>query len=235
VDWKADRSPVTAADRESEAAILATIREAFPEHAILAEESGESAGRVPARWVVDPLDGTRGFSRGGAFWGPLVALEDERGVAAGAMALPALGVVYWAGRGLGCHRNGERIRLAEPPARWSDATFSFGEPRAVFSGPWGEAMAALVREAASSRCYGDVAGAAQLLDGRADAWAECGVQRWDLAALEVLVTEAGGLFTDLDGGPALPVGRALAATPVVHGWLLEMLRRRPDPSSSPRP
>src|SRR5262245_32561191 len=81
VERKADGSPVTRADREAEAAIAAEIRRAFPGHAILAEESGAIAGSGGAtegegcRWIVDPIDGTRGFRRGGSFWGPLVALE----------------------------------------------------------------------------------------------------------------------------------------------------------------
>ena len=72
VELKPDRSPVTVADREAEAAIVSVIRERFPVHAILGEESGAHAG-TGARWIVDPIDGTRGFTRGGSFWGPLVA------------------------------------------------------------------------------------------------------------------------------------------------------------------
>src|SRR4030095_17030837 len=82
VDMKPDRSPVTAADRDAEAAILDVIRLAFPEHAILAEESGAHEG-TGGRWIIDPLDGTRGFTRGGSFWGPLVALEVDGDIVAG--------------------------------------------------------------------------------------------------------------------------------------------------------
>ncbi|HYS79764.1 MAG TPA: inositol monophosphatase family protein, partial [Anaeromyxobacteraceae bacterium] len=88
VDLKPDRSPVTVADRESEAAILQEIRRSFPGHAVLGEETGMHAGAAATRWIVDPLDGTRGFTRGEALWGPLVALEHEGEVVAGAMALP---------------------------------------------------------------------------------------------------------------------------------------------------
>ena len=103
VDMKPDRSPVTAADRDAEAAILDVIRLAFPEHAILAEESGAHEG-TGGRWIIDPLDGTRGFTRGGSFWGPLVALEVDGDIVAGAVGLPALGETYFAGRGLGAYR-----------------------------------------------------------------------------------------------------------------------------------
>jgi len=99
VEVKPDRTPVTAADRESEAAILAIVREAFPDHAFVGEETGVHAGSAASRWIVDPLDGTKGFTRGREFWGPLVALEHEGVIVAGAMALPALGETYWAARG----------------------------------------------------------------------------------------------------------------------------------------
>src|SRR5512138_1745006 len=102
VEMKPDRSPVTQADRDSEAAILAVVRSAFPEHGFLGEETGAHDGSDRTRWIVDPLDGTKGFTRGRTFWGPLVALEHDGEVVAGAMALPALEEVYWAARGLGC-------------------------------------------------------------------------------------------------------------------------------------
>src|SRR5512143_1840763 len=102
VEVKPDRTPVTVADREAEAAALAVIRDAFPGHAVLGEETGAGAGDAASRWIVDPIDGTRGFTRGGSFWGPLVALEQDGRVVAGAMALPALGETYWAARGMGC-------------------------------------------------------------------------------------------------------------------------------------
>src|SRR4029079_7966457 len=88
VDMKPDRTPVTAADRDSEEAIRDVIRLASPEHAILAEESGAHEG-TGGRWIIDPLDGTRGFARGGSFWGRLVALEVDGDVVAGAGRLHA--------------------------------------------------------------------------------------------------------------------------------------------------
>src|SRR5512137_1020115 len=101
VEVKPDRTPVTAADRDAEAAVLAVVRAAFPGHAVLGEETGAHGGDASLRWIVDPIDGTRGFTRGGSFWGPLVALEQDGRVVAGAMALPALGEVYCAARGRG--------------------------------------------------------------------------------------------------------------------------------------
>ena len=222
VDWKADRSPVTAADRESEAAILDVIRREFPSHSILAEESGAQGGDPENCWIVDPLDGTRGFARGGSFWGPLVALESRGEVVAGAAALPALGETYWAGRELGAWGNDGRLAVSAV-ASWEEATVSVGELRVLLDGPWAPGVEALARSAASSRCYGDVAGAVLVLTGRAEAWLEAGVKAWDIAPFSVLVEEAGGRFTDFDGRRSLASGRVVASNGRVHDTVLAAL------------
>jgi len=229
VEVKPDRSPVTIADREAEAAALAAIRAAFPGHAILGEESGAHAGSG-ARWVVDPIDGTRGFTRGGSFWGPVVALEEDGTTVAGAMALPALGETYWAARGLGSWLStgaGEPRRLrVSGIAEWSEATLSLGEMRFLLAPPLDGPVGELVRSAASTRCYGDLAGAAMLLTGRCEAWLEAGVQLWDIAALQVLVEEAGGRFTDFEGRPSSAGGRCVASNGKVHERVLALLGAR---------
>lgn len=222
VTRKADRSPVTEADLEAEAAILGVVRAAFPDDAVLAEESGEQVGSTGRRWLVDPLDGTRGFARGGTFWGPLVAVEREGRVLAGAMALPALGETYWAGRGMGAFRDGHALWVSDT-GDWSHAVVSLGELPHLLDGPRGGAVAALIRSAGQTRCYGDLAGCAQLLSGRADAWLEAGVKPWDLGPLHVLVEEAGGRFTDFGGGAGVGSGEALAAGPALHAHALSVL------------
>ncbi|HKQ62059.1 MAG TPA: inositol monophosphatase family protein [Candidatus Polarisedimenticolaceae bacterium] len=230
VELKPDRTPVTAADRDAEAAIVRTIRERFPHAAILTEESGLLAGSDPGRWIVDPLDGTRGFSRGGSFWGPLVGFEHAGEVLAGAMALPALGATYWAARGEGSWRDGERLRVSEV-ARWEEATLSLGEPQNLLRPPHDAWVVELVRSAASVRCYGDLAGCALVLDGRAEAWLEAGVREWDVAALQVLVEEAGGRFSDFAGRRDLTTRQAIA----VNATLADHVRRVSGSGSSARP
>ncbi|TKD00562.1 inositol monophosphatase family protein [Polyangium fumosum] len=228
VETKPDRTLVTAADRDAEAAIFGVIRARFPDHALLGEETGAHEGAdAEARWIVDPLDGTRGFTRGGSFWGPLVALEHRGVVVAGAMALPALGETYWAARGLGAFRRvGE-----EPPERLAvsgitdlaDATLSLGEPRCLLAPPLGERVTRLALSAAQARCYGDLAGCALVLTGRAEAWIEAGVQIWDIAALAVLVEEAGGRFTDFEGRPTVASGHCVASNGILHERVLAAL------------
>jgi histidinol-phosphatase len=230
VERKPDRTPVTQADRDSEAAILGVVREAFPDHGFLGEETGAHGGSAETRWIADPLDGTKGFTRGRAFWGALVALEHRGEIVAGAMALPALGETYWAARG-----HGAWLRAgAEAPARlavsrvgdWSEATLSFGEPHVLFRPPLLDRIAALALSAQTARCYGDLAGCALVLQGKAEAWVEAGVQIWDLAPLQILVEEAGGRFTDLEGRPTHASGSCVASNGLVHDHVLATLAGR---------
>src|SRR5512147_744463 len=229
VERKPDRTPVTQADRDSEAAILAVVHEAFPDHAFLGEETGAHAGSALSRWIVDPLDGTKGFTRGRGFWGPLVALEHEGRIVAGAMALPALGETYWAARGLGCWMSAggaPPVRLSVSGiAAWQDATLSLGEPHVLFKPPMLERVGRLATTCACARCYGDLAGCALVLRGQAEAWVEAGVQIWDLAPLQILVEEAGGRFTDLEGRSSIAGGGCLASNGLVHPKVLRALGR----------
>ena len=224
VEQKPDRSPVTAADRESEAAILAELLRAFPDASVLAEESGERRGDPNLRFIVDPLDGTRGFTRGGAFWGPLIALESRGEIVAGGAALPALGERYLAGRGRGCFDgSGTPVRVSKL-TDWSEATLSLGEMRALRASPQSHGVDRLAEAAASVRCYGDVAGALLVLTWRAEAWLEAGVKPWDIAPMKVLFEEAGGRFTDLAGAPSISSGSAVATNGAVHEYVLAVLR-----------
>jgi histidinol-phosphatase len=230
VEVKPDRTPVTAADRESEAAILAIVREAFPSHGFLGEETGEHGGDGDTRWIVDPLDGTRGFTRGGPFWGPLVALEHRGAIVAGAMALPVLGETYWAARGHGAWlRSGDaapvRLAVSRVPA-WEDAIVSIGEPKVLFAPPMLERLGKLATTAGSARCYGDLAGCALVLKGQAEAWIEAGVKIWDLGPLPVLLEEAGGRFTDFDGTPTHASGNAIGSNGLLHEHVLRTLAGR---------
>lgn len=226
VELKPDRSPVTAADREAEAAIMALLRATFPGHAILGEETGAHAGEG-ARWIVDPVDGTRGFTRGGSFWGPLVALEVDGEVVAGAMGMPALGETYWAARGLGAWRQvgsgaPERLRVSGIAA-WDEATLSLGELRFLLAPALRPRVNELTVTAAQARGYGDLAGCAMVLTGRAEVFLEAGVQVWDIAPLKILVEEAGGRFTDLAGRPTHTSGACVASNGLAHDHVLRAL------------
>lgn len=223
VQTKSDASPVTDADIAAEKAILQVLEERDPEASIVAEESGLHDRSRNRRWIVDPIDGTRGFARGGEFWGPLVALEAEEEIVAGAMALPVRGQTYWAARGCGAFRNGERLQVSSVD-RWSQATLSLGEATRLVRGPHGPAIVDLVSRAVSTRCFGDLAGAALVLDGRAEVWFETGVKPWDLAPSKILIEEAGGRWTTFLGGSDLTEGTAIGSNGRLHDEALHRVR-----------
>ena len=218
VETKPDLTPVTAADRAAEDEIVAIIRAAFPDHAILGEEGG-ARGTGDVRWIVDPIDGTRGFARGGMMWGPMVALEVRGELVVAAIALPAQGTTYWASKGEGCFRDGTRLAVSGV-TELADATLSIGELRRMTKNT---GILSLIARAASTRCYGDLAGCALVLDGRAEAWIEGGVQPWDLAAPALLVAEAGGRFTDWTGAPTFEGGYGVASNGRLHDEILRAL------------
>jgi histidinol-phosphatase len=218
VETKPDLTPVTAADRAAEDEIIGVIRAAFPDHAILGEEGG-ARGSGAVRWIVDPIDGTRGFARGGMMWGPMVALEVAGELVVGALALPALGATYWAARGQGAWRDGTRLAVSAI-AEIGDATVSLGELKRMAARP---GVQALIARAASVRCYGDLAGCTMVLDGRAEVWIEGGVQPWDVAAPAILIREAGGRYTDWTGAPSFESGYAIASNGAIHDEILRAM------------
>jgi histidinol-phosphatase len=218
VETKPDLSPVTAADRAAEDEIIAIIRASFPDHAILGEEGG-ARGTGDVRWIVDPIDGTRGFARGGIMWGPMIALEVRGELVVGAMALPAQGHTYWAARGKGAYHDGTRLAVSGI-TELREATLSVGELRRLTTHP---GLVSLIASAASTRCYGDLAGCALVLDGRAEVWIEGGVQEWDLAAPAILVAEAGGKFTDWTGARSCASGNGIASNGRIHDAVLRAM------------
>ena len=218
VETKPDHTPVTAADRAAEDEIVGVIRAVFPDHAILGEEGG-ARGTGAVRWIIDPIDGTRGFARGGMMWGPMVALEVDGELAVGAMAIPTLGRTYWAARGRGAWRDGTRLAVSRI-ATLADATLSLGDLHRLASYP---GILSLTARAASARCYGDLSGCAMVLDGHAEVWIEGGVKPWDIAAPAILIAEAGGQFTDWRGGSSFENGDAVCSNGLVHDLVLQAL------------
>ena len=109
---KADASPVTIADKESEKLIATALTQAFPDDGLLGEEGASATGHSGRRWIIDPIDGTRDFLRGNPLWGVLIGLEDRGEVVAGVAHFPGMSRTYWASRGGGAFHNGERIHCS---------------------------------------------------------------------------------------------------------------------------
>ncbi|MFG0257343.1 MAG: inositol monophosphatase family protein [Phycisphaerales bacterium JB043] len=223
IERKSDNTPVTVADRESERAIASVIGAAFPADGILGEEDGEREGTSGRRWIIDPIDGTRAYARGASHWGPLIALEGNGRMILGGAALPVFDEFYVAARGSGAMRNGEPIRATETKDI-AECIASFGSLPRLLEMPEHEGVIAIAKRSAYLYAGNDLAGGLMLARGEADCWLETGVRLWDIAALKVIIEEAGGVFTNFQGQDDLSQGQVVAAsTPALHTQLLELL------------
>ncbi len=222
---KPDGSLVTAADQAAERAILDVIRDVFPDHSILTEETGAHAGRADARWIIDPLDGTHRFARGMRFWGPLVALEYNNEIVVGAAALATLGEVYTAARGLGARRNGEPVRVSGV-ADWRESNIAVGSFARLLGTPAGPPAVELSKIADYCMAGSDLEGGLLVARGEAELWIESGVKPWDIAPFKVIIEEAGGRFTDLSGGFDLHAPVFVASNGLLHDDALARLHAR---------
>ncbi|HUG64123.1 MAG TPA: inositol monophosphatase family protein [Gaiellaceae bacterium] len=219
VETKADLTPVTEADRAVEAELRRFLAAERPRDAILGEEEG-AAGAGARRWLVDPIDGTRNYSRGIPVWATLIALEVDGLVQLGVVSAPALAHRWWAERGAGAFANGERIHVS---------TITTIE-EAVLSLAIENDVPAVARRAWHARGFGDFWQYMLIAEGGVDGAVDAvGVSEWDLAAMQVIVEEAGGRFSDLAGEPRIDSGSAVASNGLIHDALLESLSPRAVP------
>jgi len=218
IDSKGDGSPVTQADREAERLIRVELERRHPDDGVLGEEEAERPGTSGRRWILDPIDGTKAFTHGVPLYSNLLAVEDAHGIAIGVINIPALGETVWAGRGLGCFCNGEpaRVSTLADPAEAYVSTSGFT--------PWSDAaILALQRSGAKMRTWGDGYGYVLVATGRIDAMVDPIAELYDLAPMPVILAEAGGRFTSLDGDDGPGHGHGLASNGLVHDALLATL------------
>ena len=217
VESKADGSPVTIADRAAETAARAWVRRYFPADGLLGEEFGEERPDARRRWIIDPIDGTKSFVRGVPLWGSLVALCEGERVLAGAAWFPAIGELIAAAPGAGCWWNGSRCAVSAVDEMARATVLStddrFHERPGLRAG-WER----VANAAAVSRTWGDCFGYLLVATGRAEAMLDPVMSPWDAAALQPIINEAGGTFTDWSGratafgGSVVATNRALAQT-----------------------
>ena len=213
VETKADLTPVTEADRQIEADLRKMLAAERPGDAILGEEGGASAGGA-RRWVIDPIDGTRNYSRGVPVWATLVALEEQGVVQIGVVSAPALGHRWWAERGSGAYADGERIHVSAV-SRIEDAVLSFAVE---------DELPPIARRAWHARGFGDFWAHMLVAEGSVDGAVDAvGVSEWDLAAIQVVVEEAGGRFSDAAGASRIDSGTAICSNGLLHDELLAAL------------
>jgi len=213
VETKPDLTPVTEADRRVEAELRRILASERADDAVLGEEEG-AAGSGARRWIIDPIDGTRNYSRGIPVWATLIALEADGIVQLGVVSAPALVRRWWAERGAGAYADGERVHVSAI-SRIEDAVLSFAMENAV---------PVVAQRAWHARGFGDfwpyMLVAEGAVDGAVDA---VGVNEWDLAAMQVVVEEAGGRFSDARGVARIDGGSAVATNGLLHDELVAAL------------
>jgi histidinol phosphatase-like enzyme (inositol monophosphatase family) len=233
VETKADGSPVTQADRAAEAAARAWIEARFPEDGIVGEELGVSRPEARRRWILDPIDGTKSFVRGVPLWGSLVALVEGDVVLAGAVYIAAQQEMVAAARGEGCFWNGTRAKVSSV-ANLRDAvvlTTDLATPVAWGAAPGARsAIGQLASRGAIARTWGDCYGYVLVATGRAEAMVDPVLSVWDSAALQPIVEEAGGVFTDVRGIRTGLGGSAIATNAALADEVRALFASPPDPA-----
>jgi histidinol-phosphatase len=220
---KPDRSPVTEADRAVELHLRAFVAQRFPGATFFGEETGGDARGAGLRFVVDPIDGTRAFTRGLPTWSVLVGLELDGEPVAGVAYLPAAGDLFSAVRGEGVFDNGRPAQLSNVRAL-SDAAIAHGGLAQFTDGGCEEQLMLLARATYTQRGLGDFAGYRALLRGQVDAVVDPAIQPYDIAAAAVMVREAGGRLTARDGSETIYGGYAIASNGHVHDELVNLLK-----------
>ena len=198
VDWKADASPVTAADRCSEELLRRMIGHKFPDHAIVGEEYGAANNDSNHRWIIDPIDGTQSFIRGVPLYGVLIGLEIAGETVVGVVHFPALGEMVAAARGEGCRWNGRPVRVSKV-SEIRDSLVLYTEVSGFAQYGKAEAWDRIQHASRIQRGWGDCYGHCMVATGRAEVMLDPAMNVWDCAPLLPILEEAGGTFTDWTG------------------------------------
>lgn len=218
LDWKANRTEVTEADRDTESAISAEVLTRRAAHCFYGEEHGVVGDTSsPWRWIIDPIDGTSNFVRGIPVWATLVSLTHaEHGAVVGVVSAPAMGHRWWAARGLGAFADGRRIRV-------SDVTdIAEAQVSVTFAEGWDDLgltgrLVELQQAAYRARGFGDFWQHMLVAEGAIDLAVDAvGLQEYDLAAVMVIVEEAGGTFTDRHGVRTFSSDTAVSSNGRLH-------------------
>ncbi|MDX1690706.1 MAG: histidinol-phosphatase [Acidimicrobiia bacterium] len=234
VETKPDMTPVSEADRDAERAIRDVLERERPAHGVKGEEFGETDGDG-RRWILDPIDGTMNYVRGIPVWGSLIALEDDDEIVVGVVSAPAIGHRWWAAKGLGAWRNADPISCSAV-SDLGDAMLSYNAWTTAEGCGIGPQMLELERRCWRTRGFGDFWSHMMVAEGAVDVAVEPIAAVWDLAPIKIIVEEAGGRFTGLDGVAAVDCGNALSTNGRLHDEVLEILgsgERVADPDVVP--
>jgi histidinol-phosphatase len=219
VETKPDLTPVSEADRAAEEAVRSLVGSSGRGEGVFGEELGDDG--AAARWIVDPIDGTKSYVRGIPVWATVLALEREGVVEVGLVSAPALGRRWWAVRGEGAWAAGARAQVSRV-ARLEDATVSTTSVVGMPPG-WSE----LAARSWSPRGWGDFWQHCLVEEGSLEVACDPAVYLWDYAAIRLIVEEAGGRVTTFDGGEPTPGGSYVSTNGVLHDEALSLLSAAP--------
>jgi histidinol-phosphatase len=224
IEVKADKTPVTEADVRSEEAIRDLLMKRFPSYGFYGEETGKSDMNAESVWLVDPIDGTKSFVRECPFFSTQIALLRGGRFVLGVSMAPAYNELAWAQRGGGAFLNGKQVHVSKVPAL-DAAIVSTGNLKTLAASPAWVRFGSLIGGINRIRGYGDFVHYHLLARGALDVVLESDVNILDIAALTVIIEEAGGTFTDLTGGPiGLATTHVLATNGLLHEAVLNTVR-----------
>lgn len=198
VELKPDQSPVTVADVQTEKTIKRILLDAFPDHGFFGEETGKVNADAEYNWLIDPIDGTKSFVRGYPFFSTQIALMKAGELILGVSNAPVFGELAYAEKGGGAFLNDVPVKVSDIQ-QLQGATLSLGNIKTLASQKRWQGLSQLVQGVNRTRGYGDFYHYHLLAAGKIDIVIESDVNILDVAALSVIVNEAGGCFTDLDG------------------------------------
>ena len=226
VKAKPDSTPVTEADTAVEEAIRRTLARTRPRDAVHGEEFDDT-GESPRRWIIDPIDGTKNYLRGVPVWATLIALEVEGRIVASVVSAPALGRRWWASEGGGAYTgrsilNATELRVSKVE-QIADSSLSYSDIAEWVDSGKGQGFIDLMRSSWRTRAYGDFWSYMLVAEGSVDVAAEPDLELYDMAALDIIVREAGGRFTNLSGEDGVKGPGALATNGLLHDAALEFL------------
>ena len=222
VEWKADASPVTVADKNAESLIRDEVKKHFPGDGFLGEEFGNEESRTGFRWVIDPIDGTRSFVRHIPIWATLIGLEYKGEQIGGVAYIPCWDTMYRALRGDGAYCDARKIHVSKTD-KLSDAFLCYSSVGWFRKAGREHTFMELAAKTQRQRGYGDFYGFVLVAEGAMDMMVEHGVHPWDVAATKPIVEEAGGKFTDWSNVPTIHKPDVLASNGVLHAEVLAIL------------
>lgn len=222
-ETKGDGTPVTVADRAAERFLREHITRHYPQHGILGEEFGETNPGARARWILDPIDGTKSFVRGVPLYGVLIGIEIDGDPVVGIAHFPALAETVAAAMGEGCYWNGSPARVSAVSSLAQSAVLT-SDPAALRDGPLAAGWDDLVTSSALVRTWGDCYGHILVATGRAEVMVDPILAPWDAAPFVPILAEAGGRFTDKDGKATAHGGSGISTNGILHSQVLEVLK-----------